>query len=313
MHIECGCRYWTMRCISLEFYAPSPMLTPSTNAATLGVNGSVIPGTSGVDATYGNLSVGYGVRGDRNNIGPEYGFGFGMHTALPGEKILIIKTAWGGKTIAVDFRPPSSTITPDPYCQGQCPATTVGHYYKVMLQDVAAIMKPGVIGEMFPDLTGLTPAIAGFGWFQGWNDGCDLNETAAYETNMAHLITDLRKEWDVPTLPVSIAVSGFGGFNGEEATRTPKGCWWDGDRLGCECANDRGCRRLDIILSQFAAANATRHPELNGHVVAMETRGFWRDPQYSPNPGQGYHFWHNAETYYLIGQAMAQGMLRAMQ
>ena len=43
--------------------------------------------------------------------------------------------------------------------------------------------------------------------------------------------------------------------------------------------------------------------------VQMETRGFWRDAKYSPNHGQGYHFWHNAETYYLIGKAMATGML----
>ena len=40
------------------------------------------------------------------------------------------------------------------------------------------------------------------------------------------------------------------------------------------------------MLSQQAAANATRHPELEGHVIAMETRGFWRDPQYSPNARQ---------------------------
>ena len=28
--------------------------------------------------------------------------------------------------------------------------------------------------------------------------------------------------------------------------------------------------------------------------------------------GQGYHFWHNAETYWLIGKAMAKGMLSLM-
>jgi len=71
-------------------------------------------------------------------------------------------------------------------------------------------------------------------------------------------------------------------------------------------------RRLDIILSQLAAGNATRHPEL-GHVVTTETRQFWRDPQFSPNQGQGYHYWHNAETYVHMGLAMAQGMVQAMQ
>lgn len=277
-----------------------------------GVNGSTIPGVNHKDATWGSLSVGYGVGGDPNRIGPEYGFGFGMNDALRGEKILIIKTAWGGKNLAGDFRPPSSTKGPDPYCQGKCDPSVIGHFYRVMLKDVAAIMKPGVIAQMFPDAAGLTPEVAGFGWFQGWNDGCSLNDTAAYETNMVNLIKDLRKEWSKPSLPVSIAVSGFDGFYNEEATRTPKGCWWNGDKIGCNCANDRGCRRLDIVLSQFAAANATLHPELGGHAIAMETRGFWRDAQFSPNSGQGYHFWHNAETYYLVGQAMASGMLQMM-
>ena len=43
----------------------------------------------------------------------------------------------------------------------------------------------------------------------------------------------------------------------------------------------------------------------------METRGYQRT-KYSPTPGQGYHWGHNAETYYLIGKAMASGMLEAM-
>ena len=97
--------------------------------------------------------------------------------------------------------------------------------------------------------------------------------------------------------------------DGEEGTVEPPGCFSETPSTKCNCANDRGCRRLDIVKSQFNAANATRHPELGGHVVTMETRGFWRDAKYSPNHGQGYHFWHNAETYYLIGKAMATGML----
>ena len=41
---------------------------------------------------------------DRVHIGPEYGFGFALNAALK-EKVLIIKTAWGGKTLCGDFRP----------------------------------------------------------------------------------------------------------------------------------------------------------------------------------------------------------------
>jgi hypothetical protein len=144
-----------------------------------------------------------------------------------------------------------------------------------------------------------------------------MNQTAAYEFNMVNLIKDLRAEFGVPDLPVSIPAAGFDGFNNAEAGRTPVRPipWVDYPpewKINTNCVVDNQCRRLDIILSQLAAGNATRHPEL-GHVVTTETRQFWRDPQFSPNQGQGYHYWHNAETYVHMGLAMAQGMVQAMQ
>ena len=52
----------------------------------------------------GKLSVGYGSPG---KIGPELEFGNTMGNHFD-EKGLLIKTAWGGKSLARDFRPPSS-------------------------------------------------------------------------------------------------------------------------------------------------------------------------------------------------------------
>lgn len=82
-----------------------------------------------------------------------------------------------------------------------------------------------------------------------WNDGCDINQTAAYETNMVNLIKDIRAEFSVPRLPVVIAASGFGGFTNE--TRTPASAipWIDmppAAKIHTNCNNDRGCRRLDV-------------------------------------------------------------------
>ena len=132
---------------------------------TLGTNTSKIPGVAGVDYTAGPLSVGFGCAGNPNLIGPEYGFGFGMHAANPGEKMLIIKTAWGGKTIAEDFRPPSSVADPQGKGQWATGPNVVGHYYTRMMTIVEQIMAPGVIAKMFPDLAGLEPEISGFGWW----------------------------------------------------------------------------------------------------------------------------------------------------
>ena len=53
----------------------------------------------------GPLTVGYGAR--KELIGPELAFGWVMGDALD-EPVLLIKCAWGGKSLAVDFRPPSS-------------------------------------------------------------------------------------------------------------------------------------------------------------------------------------------------------------
>jgi alpha-galactosidase len=39
------------------------------------------------------------------------------------------------------------------------------------------------------------------------------------------------------------------------------------------------------------------------------TKRFWREAADSPT-GQGYHWNTNAETYYLIGEAMGQSMLK---
>lgn len=135
-----------------------------------GVNGSIIPSKKGVDASFGDLTVGFGVGAQPNVIGPELGFGFGMHDALNGERILIMKTAWGGKSLAGDFRPPSSVAAAaagkDPYCQGACP-NVVGHFYQVLVDDMHKMLAPGAIATMFPDLAGLTPVFSGLGWFQG--------------------------------------------------------------------------------------------------------------------------------------------------
>ena len=60
---------------------------------------------------FGKLTAGYGSRSnpreDGGKIGPEFTFGIYMQKLLD-EPILIIKSAWGGKSLIEDFRPPSA-------------------------------------------------------------------------------------------------------------------------------------------------------------------------------------------------------------
>ena len=242
--------------------------------------------------TFGDMSIGFGVgghtdMGDRPHIGPEYGFGFALHAAMNGEPVLIVKTAWGGKTLCGDYLPPSSVNATN--------NKTVGFYYQQMLQYVDNVLAPANLTKLFPEFAGKPTQIVGFGWDQGWNDGCGVACTDEYEQNSAsrshtlplaaclpaclsasdrvlrcccwtvvNLIGDLRKAWKNPKLAISIPVSGFDG--------------WD----------QKNARRLGVINAQFGACNATRHPGM-AHCVAEETRDYWRDFANSP-VNQGYQY-----------------------
>jgi len=235
----------------------------------------------------GRLTVGFGAR---DTIGPEFGFGHVVGDALAAP-VLIIKTAWGGKDLAVDFRPPSAGKVTCPLGEKrrakiQAEPETVGRYYRLMLQHVREVT--GNLGKEFPELAGRSCEIAGFGWHQGWNDGCNAEFVKEYEVNLAHLIRDLRKEWKRPDLPVVIANSGFGGWENKQA------------------------RRVNLMKAQLAVADPAKYPEFKGTVAAVETRPFWRPKEVSPS-GQGYHWNHNAETHYLIGEAMGRAMVELLR
>ena len=145
---------------------------------------------------HGPLSFGYGWNlGDmswqgRNKMffGPEVAFGhlMGDHFA---EQVLIIKTAWGGKSLDVDFRPPSS-------------GGAVGPFYTEMLATVSKVL--GDIKAQFPGYKGDGYELSGFVWWHGWNDFCDAKATAAYEKNLINLIKDVRADLKAPQLPVII-------------------------------------------------------------------------------------------------------------
>ncbi len=60
---------------------------------------------------FGKITAGYGSRStpdkDGGKIGPEFTFGLTMDAAFEGP-VLILKTAWGGKSLHTDFCPPSA-------------------------------------------------------------------------------------------------------------------------------------------------------------------------------------------------------------
>lgn len=231
----------------------------------------------------GPLTVGFGAK--ETMIGPELGIGWVTGDAFK-EPVLLIKCAWGGKSLGVDFRPPSAGKLP--YSLGektdaaiaQDPAI-LGKYYRETLALTKAALAQ--VKELVPGSDGKYEVV-GFGWHQGWNDRVTQPFNDEYEKNMAHFIRDIRRDLGVPKLPFVIGETGMTGL-GETHPRA-----------------------LSLMKAQAAVAE---HAEFKGNVAFVGTKAFWRPVEASPS-GQGYHWNTNAETYWLIGEAMGQAMLKLL-
>ena len=70
---------------------------------------------------------------------------------------------------------------------------------------------------------------------------------------------------------------------------------------------------LQILKAQMAVSGEKgKYPEFAGNVLSVDTRDFWRSKEASPNQRQGHHYFRNAETYMLVGDALGRGMVRLM-
>jgi hypothetical protein len=195
----------------------------------------------------GQLTVGFGAGDDR--IGPEFTFGLTVEEHVDGP-ILLIKTAWGGKSLHTDFRPPSAS------------EEGAGASYQQMVEHVKAVLAdPGAVVPGHEAGDGYE--LGGFVWFQGWNDMVDggaypdRNQPGGYDRYtdyLAHLIRDVRRDLDAPELPFVIGVMGVGGPT--ELYESP---------------------RYQGVHQNFrdAMAAPAAMPEFEGRVVAVLTEQFW--------------------------------------
>ena len=214
--------------------------------------------------TFGKLTTGYGARRnpqeDGGKIGPEYVFGITMDEVFD-EPVLLIKTAWGGKSLFYDFRPPGA----GPYVQtardidkGKNSPAQAGHYYRLMTEHIHRVL--GDIPRMIEKVdTSRGYELAGFVWFQGFNDMVNRdaypetesgNRFDRYSELLSHLVRDVRHEFGVEDLPFVIGVMGVGGMEPNE--------------------NNRMFRK--------AMAAPAYSPEFQGNVIAVQTAPFWDEP-----------------------------------
>ncbi len=223
----------------------------------------------------GKLTAGFGATTEK--IGPEFTFGLYMQkfTDAP---ILLIKTSWGGKSLNTDFRPPGA----GPYVFNETQLAgfqkqnkdvaamkaekvkATGVYYRLMIEHVKKVLAD--IKRVVPDYDAAQGCeLAGFVWFQGWNDMVDGSTYPnrdrpggydAYSTAMAHFIRDVRKDLNAPKLPFVIGVLGVGGPTAEYGP--------DQQRYKATHQNFRD-----------AMAAPAQLPEFKGNVVAVRTEKYW--------------------------------------
>ncbi len=225
----------------------------------------------------GWLTTGYGA--SAGHIGPEYAFGFVVGDSYE-DPVLLIKSAWGGKSLYHDFLPPSAADYPHPENVGDR-----GFYYAEIFRHVHEVT--GNLKAYYPDYSGEGFEIVGFGWHQGWNDRINQDAVNVYETNMVHFVKDIRNNLGIDNLPFVIANTGMGG--------------WDNP--------PRYKEKVEALMNaQLALGDPRKYPEFKDNVAGVETRDFQRTEEESPSK-QGYHWMRNWETYYLIGKSMGEAMI----
>ncbi len=235
----------------------------------------------------GKLTTGFGARGDQptrdcGKIGPEFTFGIYMEKGLS-QPILIIKTAWGGRSLNTDFRPPSAGPYQlpkqvqelwDRHPQGAHGIPKLeerqkwraekdaasGVFYRMMVEHVKKVLAdPKRVHPEYDEKAGYE--LAGFVWLQGFNDLVDgqtypNGNYDEYSRLLSHFIRDVRNDLSAPKMPFVIGVLGVGGENENEAFRK-------------------------------AMAAPADMPEFKGNVLAVPTAPFWDHAIAAAEPKRG--------------------------
>jgi alpha-galactosidase len=225
----------------------------------------------------GKLTTGFGASQNGPKIGPEYTFGITIEKYVQGT-ILLIKTSWGGKSLNTDFRSPSAgpyefneTQLANFRKQGKDieamraeKQMATGVNYRLMIEHVRHVLSD--IKRVVPDYDASKGfELAGFVWFQGWNDMVDGSTYPqrdmpggydAYSHAMAHFIRDVRKDLNAPQLPFVIGVLGVNGPVSE---------------YGADQQRYKGIHQN--FRNAMAAPAAL--PEFQGNVAAVLTEKFW--------------------------------------
>ncbi|GDY22291.1 sialate O-acetylesterase [Verrucomicrobiota bacterium] len=260
----------------------------------------------------GPLTIGFGSPGC-TGVELEFGHAMGNHFEEP---VILIKAAWGGHSLYKLFRSPSAAFPAaevlekelaqaqdrvkknneknkknDPLPSMDDIKKDYGSSYRNMMKEVKDVMDNHA--TLFPALKGRSLAVAGFVWFQGFNDifGAE-NE---YASNMKHFINDVRKDLNAPKLPFVI------GALGQNGSKPATG---------------------GMLIVREAQMAMNDVPEYKGNVKAFRADllvdkaaedmfpNWQKNPEWShTGSDRPYHYYGSAIWFNRIGKAMGDAML----
>jgi len=252
----------------------------------------------------GALSVGFGDSSEK--IGPELGIGIELGDHFD-QQVLLIKCAWGGKSLKTDFLPPS--------------AGGPGEFYTKTIQQTRDVLNN--LKTHFPDYDGKGYEIAGLIWFQGWNDAGDPSH---YTEQFAHFIRDVRKEFKTPNMPVVIGQMGHGGMKQEIRDPSVQKAQADVANIlefkgNVLCVSTReywdeeAAQLFEVWRScAGAAGQAKRQNKSEAEIKACwESWEKVQDRYGQIASDRPYHYCGSGRCFYGMGKAMGQGMAELLK
>ncbi len=265
----------------------------------------------------GPLTIGYGSPG-RTGAELEFGTAMGDHFKEP---VVLVKAAWGGHSLYKLFRSPSAGFPAEEVLQKELkqaqdrvaknneknrkndPLPTMedlkkdyGSSYRKMMAEVKTVMDGG--DTLFPALKGRKPQLAGFVWFQGWND--QYGAENEYASNMKHFIQDVRRDLAAPRLPFVIAAMGQNGSKpAAGAMLTIREAQLSMNDVP-EFKDNVKAFRTDVLVDKAAE-------EL--YPAWQKNQDLWKQV----GGDHGYHYLGSAIWFNRIGKAMGEAMLELLQ
>ena len=144
---------------------------------------------------------------------------------------------------------------------------------------------PNIIPSYNPDIG---YELAGFVWFQGWNDMLNWDMVNEYEFNLANLIRSVRLDLNnANAMPVVIGELGMAGLH-------PTG---------------RGADR--VLAMRAAEKQVTQRAEFRNSTLFVPTAQYVVENGTAYNGG--YHYNGRADTYCHIGKAFGRAMMQLLK